>query len=139
MPVKLSSDDADDEPRIEIVPLIDIMFFLLASFMLVSLSMMQMHRVKVKLPQASTATQENKQPSLHIAVDANGAMTLEKQATTLTEIKKLLDGMSDKTQAKVLIATDQETRQKHLITLLDLLKANGIEQIGFEVAPMDRK
>ncbi len=56
MPVKLSSRlPAEGEARIEIIPLIDIMFFLLAAFMLVSLSMVNMKSVKVNLPTATTA------------------------------------------------------------------------------------
>jgi hypothetical protein len=53
MPVQLhsrSADDEGDEARIEVVPLIDIMFFLLAAFMLVSLSMTHMKRVPINLP-----------------------------------------------------------------------------------------
>ena len=62
MPVKLGSKLPTEsaEARIEIVPLIDIMFFLLASFMLVSLSMVNMKSVKVNLPTAVTATQDVK-------------------------------------------------------------------------------
>ena len=51
------------EARIEIVPLIDIMFFLLAAFMLVSLSMVNLKSVKVNLPTATTATPELKKIS----------------------------------------------------------------------------
>jgi len=57
MPVQLhsrSSDEQGHDARIEIVPLIDIMFFLLAAFMLVSLSMTHLHRVPLTLPEAST-------------------------------------------------------------------------------------
>ncbi|HSP44054.1 MAG TPA: biopolymer transporter ExbD, partial [Luteolibacter sp.] len=50
MPVKLTSHfsgEEGDEARIEVIPLIDIMFFLLAAFMLVSLSMTHMQRVPI--------------------------------------------------------------------------------------------
>ena len=54
MPVKLGSKQpSESEARIEIIPLIDIMFFLLASFMLVSLSMVNLKSVKVNLPTAT--------------------------------------------------------------------------------------
>ena len=53
MPVKLQNVSDDDEARIEVIPLIDIMFFLLAAFMLVSLSMTQLKRVPINLPAAS--------------------------------------------------------------------------------------
>ena len=57
MPVKLGSKlPEENEARIEIIPLIDIMFFLLAAFMLVSLSMVNMKSVKVNLPTSTTAT-----------------------------------------------------------------------------------
>ena len=58
MPVKLGSKlpTEHSEARIEIIPLIDIMFFLLASFILVSLSMAHLKGVKVDLPTATTAT-----------------------------------------------------------------------------------
>ena len=62
MPVQLNSnsDGEGDEARIEIIPLIDIMFFLLASFMLVSLTMTQLHRVPIDLPEASTGVPDSK-------------------------------------------------------------------------------
>ena len=67
MPVKLGSKlpTENAEARIEIVPLIDIMFFLLASFMLVSLSMVNIKSVKVNLPTAATATPDVSRKGLH--------------------------------------------------------------------------
>ena len=56
MPVKLGSKlpPENTEARIEIIPLIDIMFFLLAAFMLVSLSMVNLKGIKVNLPTSSS-------------------------------------------------------------------------------------
>ena len=81
MPVKLNSKlpNADTEARIEIIPLIDIMFFLLAAFMLVSLSMVNMKSVKVNLPTATTATPETKRDFVDISVDKSGAVFLDKK------------------------------------------------------------
>ena len=72
MPVQLQTNDGDDhgdEARIEVVPLIDIMFFLLASFMMVSLSMTQLNRVPINLPEASTGVADSKAPPFQIAID----------------------------------------------------------------------
>src|SRR6185436_3848638 len=80
MPVKLGSKLPDDhEARIEIIPLIDIMFFLLAAFMLVSLSMVNLKSVKVNLPTATTATLETKNDFISISVDKSGAAYFDKQ------------------------------------------------------------
>ncbi len=81
MPVKLGTKLPTEsaEARIEIVPLIDIMFFLLAAFMLVSLSMVNMKSVKVNLPSASTATGDLKKDLLDISVDKTGLIFLDKK------------------------------------------------------------
>ena len=64
-PVKHSTPVPIKKARIEIIPLIDIMFFLLASFMLVSLSMINMKGVDVNLPTAKAA-EPNEKPDLLI-------------------------------------------------------------------------
>src|SRR5438874_11328269 len=70
--------------RIEIIPLIDIMFFLLASFMLVSMSMIKLQGMKMSLPQASTATPETKPDFISITIAANGDVTFQKDPTPVT-------------------------------------------------------
>ena len=56
----LPSPRGKTRPRLEIIPFIDIMFFLLATFMMVSLSMIKNEGLPVKLPQAATATPQNR-------------------------------------------------------------------------------
>src|SRR5690349_20804067 len=78
MPVKLGSKLPQEEgARIEIVPLIDIMFFLLAAFMLVSLSMVNLKGVKVDLPTATTATPETRKDFVDVTVDKAGVVYLD--------------------------------------------------------------
>src|ERR1035441_9367605 len=87
MPVKLGPKySSESDARIEIIPLIDIMFFLLASFMLVSLSMVNLKSVKVNLPTATTATLETKNDFLSISVDKDGAVYLDKQPLGANEL-----------------------------------------------------
>src|ERR1700733_12827112 len=78
MPVKLGSKlPEENEARIEIIPLIDIMFFLLAAFMLVSLSMVNLKSVKVNLPTATTASPDTKKDFVSISVDKTGVIFLD--------------------------------------------------------------
>src|SRR6204780_5263342 len=87
MPVKLDPKQSlESEARIEIIPLIDIMFFLLASFMLVSLSMVNLKSVKVNLPTATTATPEAKKDFLDISVDKSGGIYLDKNPVANNEL-----------------------------------------------------
>jgi biopolymer transport protein ExbD len=135
MPVQLqsrSSDDEGDEARIEVVPLIDIMFFLLAAFMLVSLSMTHMKRVPINLPAASTGVQDTKTPPYQIAIDAYGVTTWEEKVVTLTEITSRLKAAGAKEETRVLIAADEEARHKQVLAVLNAVRAAGVEKVSFE-------
>ncbi len=137
MPVKLSSnssDDAGDEARIEIIPLIDIMFFLLASFMVVSLSMTQLHRVPVTLPAAATGIPDANTPPFQIAIDANGVTTWDQKLITLSEITTRLKTEAAPADVRVLISADAESRHKQVLGVLDAVRAAGIQKVSFESA-----
>jgi len=134
MPVKLQGGSADheDEARIEIVPLIDIMFFLLASFMLVSLSMTQISRVNINLPEASSSVADPKQPPIHLAIDAFGVITWDSKIVTLSEITRRLAALPPTVDTRVMIAADAESRHKQVLSLLDAVKAANVEKVSFE-------
>ena len=90
--MKLLSPLAHKKARIEIIPLIDIMFFLLACMMLISLNMIQMKGVKLNLPTATTATAENKSDFLTLSVRKEGTIFLDKveieRTALVDELKK---------------------------------------------------
>ncbi len=134
MPVKLSggSSDQEEEARIEIVPLIDIMFFLLASFMLVSLSMTQIHRINVKIPQAASSVQDVKPPVVHLAIDVHGIATWDSKTVTPSEITARLNSLPPTPDTRVLIAADVDARHGQVIAVLDAVKAAKIDKVGFE-------
>jgi biopolymer transport protein ExbD len=136
MPVQLNSgssdDDHGDEARIEIIPLIDIMFFLLASFMMVSLSMTQLNRVPINLPEASTGVPDAKAPPFQIAVDSNGVITWDARVVTLSEITDRLQKEAAPAEVRVLISADAESRHKNVLDVLNAVRAAGIDKVSFE-------
>lgn len=135
MPVQLhnrSADDEGDDARIEIIPLIDIMFFLLASFMLVSLSMTHMRRVPVNLPQASTSVSDAKNPPYQIAIDAAGVTTWDSRVVTLSEITSRLKAAGSSADTRVLIAADEDSRHRQVLAVLNAVRAAGVEKVSFE-------
>lgn len=135
MPVQLTSQhsgDEGDEARIEIIPLIDIMFFLLAAFMLVSLSMTHMKRVPVDLPEASTGIPDTKEPPFQIAIDSHGTITWEGTIVTLSDITSRLRASGANAETRVLISADEESRHKQVLGVLNSIREAGIEKISFE-------
>jgi biopolymer transport protein ExbD len=135
MPVQLHSHaggDEGDEARIEVIPLIDIMFFLLAAFMLVSLSMTHLRRVPINLPEASTGVTDTKTPPFQIAIDAKGVTSWEGQLVTLSEITGRLKAAAASGETRVLIAADAEARHKQVLGVLNAVRAAGVEKVSFE-------
>jgi biopolymer transport protein ExbD len=136
MPVKLGSKlpSPSDEARIEIVPLIDIMFFLLAAFMLVSLSLVNPKSVKVNLPTATTATPDTRRDFVNLSVDKAGLAYLDTKPIGNHELMLALTALQ-KTNAepRVFMSGDQDARHGDVIRMLDLVRSVGIQQVAFEI------
>jgi len=122
--------------RIEIIPLIDIMFFLLASFMMVSLSQTHMKGIRVNLPSANTPPPPPNQPKdyISIRVTEGGLVYFDNVPVFDEDVKpKLLQ--LHKTNPDVKISISAETLALHgdVITLLDRVRDVGITKIGYQI------
>jgi biopolymer transport protein ExbD len=135
MPVKLGSKLlAEESARIEIIPLIDIMFFLLAAFMLVSLSMVNLKSVPVNLPTATTATQETKNDFVSLSVDKAGLIFFDQQPVGPNELVQQLGAWQRTNETvRVFISGDAEARHGDIVRVLDLVRSTGIQRVAFEI------
>lgn len=141
MPVKLNSKLPTEsaEARIEIVPLIDIMFFLLASFMLVSLSMTTMKSIKVDLPTATTAAPDIKKDLVDVSVDKNAGIFLDKKPMGDNELVAALTTASHaNAKLRVFISGDQSVRFGAVMHVMDLVRSAGIQHVAFEIRQVDK-
>jgi biopolymer transport protein ExbD len=118
--------------RIVIIPLIDIMFFLLASFMMVSLQMSRTENIKVHLPGASQARQDFRPDMVNIAVDKSGGVWLEKKPITLPELSLVLSNrFSADTNLPVYISGDRDTLHGDMVNVYQAVRGAGIQKISF--------
>src|ERR1700743_2928814 len=76
--------------RLEIIPLIDIMFFLLASFMMISLQLQIVRTEKANLPTATQATSNAKPDIVNVFVNHDGQVSVDKKQISLTKLNDLL-------------------------------------------------
>jgi biopolymer transport protein ExbD len=83
--MKLRRSRASKRGRIEIIPMIDVMFFLLATFMLASLTMQRLDAVKLELPQGNAQPLAAQQP-LTLSIDRNGLIALNRRTVQLQDI-----------------------------------------------------
>ena len=142
MPVKLGSrlPAAHDEARIEVVPLIDIMFFLLAAFMLVSLSLVNPKSLKVNLPTATSATPDARRDFINITVDKAGLAYVDRRPVGNHElVSAVIAFQTTNSDARVFISGDQDARHGDVIRVLDLVRSAGIQRVAFGIRPTDEK
>ncbi|HTV63343.1 MAG TPA: biopolymer transporter ExbD [Verrucomicrobiae bacterium] len=130
--MKIPSPIAKRRSRIVIIPLIDIMFFLLASFMMVSLQMSRTENIKVHLPSASQAQQDYRPNMINIAVDKSGAVWLEKREISLAELGLVLSNrFAADTNLPVYISGDRDTLHGDMVKVYQTVRAAGIQNVAF--------
>ena len=120
--------------RIEIIPLIDIMFFLLASFMMVSLSQVHMKGMKVNLPTGASGDTQSKRDYISLSVDKDGYYYFDKEKIALEEIlPKLQQVYRSNPEAKIFIRGDRDAVHGNVTRMLDQIRSSGFSKISFEI------
>ena len=131
--MKLLSPIPHKKARLEIIPLIDIMFFLLATMMLVSLNMVQLKTLRLNLPTAQKATQENKSDFTTLAVKQDGTIWLDRQEIAKGDLVPALQKLkAEKPDIRVLISGDAGAIHGDVIAVLDRVRSAGIEKVAFQ-------
>jgi biopolymer transport protein ExbD len=132
--VKIPSPLPHRRPRLEIIPLIDIMFFLLAAFMLVSVTLHKNHCMPVNLEGATTGQSELKPDAVTISVDRAGQVFVDRQAATLPDLRQtLLTRVKANAGVAVYIAGDADTPHGRMIDVLDFVRSAGVQKVAFTV------
>ena len=130
----VSSPIPHKKARIEIIPLIDIMFFLLASFMMVSLSQVHMKGIKVNLPTASSGQTQTKREYISVSVDKDGHYFFDKDEVKDEELISRLRKVHDSApEAKVFVRGDRDSVHLNVTHALDIIRAAGFYKISFEI------
>ena len=123
--------------RIEIIPLIDIVFFLLATFVMVSLSMVKNKGVSVNLPSASTgSTQVKGDEYASITVTQNGEIYFNKKKISLKELQTNLKELKTKqADPTVLLNGDDKVALGKAVDVLDEVRKAGIKKVAIATKP----
>ena len=133
--MKLGSPVRRKHSRIEIIPLIDIMFFLLASFMMVSLNMDRMQNIKVNLPPATDAGHLFKPDMLNVTVDKAGKVWFQKKEISLPGLGLVISNrFRVDTNLPVFISGDRDTLHGAMVDVYEVVRGAGVQKVAFAVA-----
>lgn len=119
----------DTKARIEIIPMIDVMMFLLVFFVLIMTEMIQGSGIALQLPQSATA-QSLKAIKVTIGVSATGALTLDGRAIQRADLQKALAGFAGRQHVDVVVAADKSVQYQAIIDIMDSARQAGIQSIG---------
>ncbi len=130
------SVSAHKKARIDIIPLIDVIFFLLATFVLFTLSLNKIQSVPVDLPQASAqAPKEQEDTSVIIQVTEGESAFWNKEPIAFAEIApRLANYKANTPNARVLVSGDDRARYGAIVRVLDEVRLVGIAAVTIETA-----
>lgn len=129
--MKLPRSRLNKRGRIEIIPMIDVMFFLLATFMVASLSMQKLNAIGIKLPQGQAA-ETKVEDVITITVQKDGQILLNKIPVTAESLKAGLQGLPQN-HNKVIIAADKDAKHGDVVKAMLQARAAGINDFSIVV------
>lgn len=134
--ITVPSPHSKKRARIEIIPLIDIIFFLLATFIMVSLSMVKNQGLAVTLPAASTGAPQERTDFATVTVDAAGDIFFNKQSASDEQLKAALKNLLSKnSDPRVFINGDAKAQFGRVVFVLDAARGLGITKVTIETQP----
>ncbi len=134
--MKIRSPIPRRRTRLEIIPLIDIMFFLLASFMMVTLQMQKVRTLKASLPTATLARSTAKPDVINLTVDKFGGVEVDNKVVPFPELLALLaDRQKANTNVPVYISGTRDATHGSVVYVLDFVKRAGIQRVAIAVKP----
>ena len=131
--MKLRSMKVQEEPKLMIIPMIDIIFFLLVFFMISTMTMVQQNTFKVGLPQASSAQLDMNQHA-NITVMADGNTAFNKESLDKEQlIRRVQIELQRNPDLQVILNGDKDVNYGFVIETFDALKQAGVKKLSIAV------
>ena len=120
--------------RIEIIPLIDVIFFLLATFVLFTLSLNRIQSLPIDLPMAGPPGAENSSKDMvTIQVSDQGNLYWNRELFDIDELKGRLEQYKKQADLpRILVAGDDRAKWGITVQVLDEIRRSGIEKVSME-------
>lgn len=128
--MRLRSLRVENQPQLMIIPMIDIIFFLLVFFMMSTLYMVEQHTIPVNLPQAASV-QQDKPNSINITVLQDGRVLFDQEELPLNLLAKRVSiALAAQTEPVFVLRADKQTNYEKVIATLDEIKLAGARRIS---------
>ena len=120
-------EDINNKNKIDILPMIDIIFSILAFLIISSLYLTRVDTISVELPKASNSITQNKK-FVHISIDKDGNLFINKKRTKLEDFKVNVLNLTNESNNLVVLNADENISHGYVISVLDMLRSiNGLK------------
>ncbi|WP_296955750.1 biopolymer transporter ExbD [uncultured Dialister sp.] len=128
--MKLSSMNVEKKPKIMIIPMIDIIFFLLVFFMMSMLTMVTQKTINLNLPQTASA-KLNVEKTLPVSVTSDGTIYVEQEKISKDDFHRRMEIEKNRNpDLAIVLRADSKSEHGDFVFVLDQLKSVGISKIG---------
>lgn len=118
------------KPYFMIIPMIDIIFFLLVFFMMNSLQTVAQKALAVQLPQAKHAAAPAQLPIV-LTLDKDGHITVDNRPVSYDEAAAVMQQhMAENPDAAVVLQADEKTAHGQVVAIMDMLKGAGVHRLA---------
>jgi len=120
------------EPRLELLPLLDVVFLLLTFFIFVLVLTARLEVTEIRLPVAVSGGETKPGPSILLGLRADGSVTLDGAEVAMADLLAAVTrAQAEKPGSTLYIAPDREARNAQLFALIDALAEGGIRDLRF--------
>lgn len=124
--MKLRKSRTVQKGRIEIIPMIDVMFFLLATFMLASLSMQNLDSLQVNLPEGEAEKLSAEKP-VTLTITKNSKIFINQTVVTLETLATTLKPLLSDSKQKLIVSADSEAPQGVVVQAMLRARSAGAQ------------
>jgi len=118
-----------NRPRVEVIPMIDIMMFLLVFFVVISLNMIAGSGVQMEIPGSKTA-QQLKASTITVGVTKDGKVVVAGKPLNPDQLKARLNALKKDGPVDVVLAGDKDVPLQMLLGVMDTIRGSGISSVG---------
>ena len=129
-------DDINTNNKIDILPMIDIIFAILSFLIISSLYLTRVDTISVDLPKASNSIKQNKK-FINISIDKAGKLFINKKSTQLQNLKVKVTDLTNESKNLVILNADKNISHGYVISVLDVLRSIDGLKIGLSTKSID--
>lgn len=138
-------DTPREDVRMEIIPLIDVIFCILTFFILAAVGLTRQQALDLDLPAAQTgkplpgqASQDGPANRLYVSVDSLGQVYLDQQPVTVDLLYDVLQRYNQASPTGLIVLyASRDARYEDVITVLDVLRSVGGDRVALATLPKD--